>query len=96
MDEPSVKYIRELYAGWKRDELPNYMHAMFDHIHFLLRELDEAEDVFADVRNMCNYILGNPPETQIKGVIDSYAFGIAHHQQVLNCERAGTTIGEDT
>jgi hypothetical protein len=39
-----------------------------------------------DVKRLCNLILGSPPDTTIKGEIESLAWKIGHHPSILNCE----------
>lgn len=42
------------------------------------------DDLMKDVQSLCRLICDSPPATPIKGKIESMAFWIGHHPDVLN------------
>ena len=47
-------------------------------------EIRQHRDIFAETDHLCQLITGSPPETQIKGTIESLALSLGHWPQVLN------------
>lgn len=39
-----------------------------------------------DIKRLCDLIVNSPPNTTIRGEIESIAFGIAQHPDILNCD----------
>lgn len=48
------------------------------------RRLEEMRGVLSEVQHLCNKIVNSPPDTTIKGEIESLAFMLGHHPLVLN------------
>lgn len=46
--------------------------------------IERAEDLHDEVKRLCDMIVNSPPDTTIKGKIESQAFGVAHHEFILN------------
>jgi len=53
-------------------------------INELKAEIKQHRDIFSETRYLCMLITGSPPETQIKGKIESLAFNLGHWPQILN------------
>ena len=49
-------------------------------------QLADMSLICADVRELTNLIVGSPPETPIKGQIESLAFELGHYPYVLNAQ----------
>lgn len=66
-------------GGVDTGELFHYA-CQFQHLSIQLQTLlnQAAEDIM-EARELCDLILGYPPETQIKGAIESKAFDLAHN-----------------
>lgn len=43
-------------------------------------------ELFTEVQQLTNVILGSPPETPVKGEIESKALSLGHHPYILNPE----------
>ena len=80
----SCKRIAELEAQLAK-RLAKYMAAL-DLINELEAQLADMSLICADVRELTNLIVGSPPETPIKGQIESLAFELGHYPDVLNAQ----------
>lgn len=49
-------------------------------------KLKEAEAIFSKVKDLCNLICNSSPDTTIKGEIESKAFYLGHHPEILKAE----------
>ena len=50
-------------------------------------KLKEAEAIFSKVKDLCNLICNSSPDTTIKGEIESKAFYLGHHPEILKAEK---------
>ena len=66
------------------------MSSTFDKALLLKEKIDlkkrvaEYRHICFEVQTLTNLIMGSPPETPIKGEIESQAFSLAHYDHVMN------------
>jgi hypothetical protein len=48
------------------------------------KKIKDLKDALEMAKNLCDTIVGSPPETAIRGDIESRAFELGHHPCILN------------
>ena len=62
--------------------------AMEDYMPSCVPYIESGDnDLYADVKELCDLIINSPPNTTIKGRIEELAFMIAHYDEILNTWR---------
>jgi len=92
MNDKAIKQLRDelekrekYYQDWNGRAANNAARLEAENTE-LKAQLADMSLICADVRELTNLIVGSPPETPIKGQIESLAFELGHYPYVLNAQ----------